>query len=304
MVSDAHLDEQQLVTVMLGAATPSVRAHVHNCPTCRRDVAVWSTIRSGTVVASSSAEAPLPDWVLLGALERVAAEPSPAPVLAAALARRRARWCWRLLCGQIRLVRRSIAAASALMLLLGVVVVINRSVGHGAVMLSVLAPLAAAVGLTLIYGPEIDPASELTATTGTSPRMVLLARLVLVCGYDFGLATAATVLAVALGEPGGFVALVGDWFGPMLALAALSLALAVLLRPGVGVAVALGLWALRLMAGFGSGTVSVQGLRLLSAGQAQAVRSAWTTSAPILIAAVALVTVAVVAAPRRLRLAA
>lgn len=294
MSADAHLDDEQLLAVVLERGDPATREHAHDCPACSALVTGWATIRAGVMVTDAVLERPVQPAVLAGALTRIAATPRrrPLPV------RRRARWGWLLLRGQVPLVRRSLAAATALMLLLGIVVLASRPLGRGGEVLSLLAPLAAALGLTLVNGPEIDPPAELTATTGTSLRLVLLARLVLVFGYDLALGLAATALTLVCTTSLGLSTLVLSWFGPMLLLSSVSFALAVLTRPAVGVTVALAAWALRLLAGAGP----VVRAGLLSAGQTQAIRDAWMTSLPIVLAAVAILAVTLAAAPRWLRL--
>ena len=78
------------------------------------------------------------------------------------------------------------------MVVLGVVVLLAAPHRHMALVLELFAPLAAAAALSMIWGPESDPSIELVVTTGTSPRDVLLARLVLVSVYDIALGLIAT----------------------------------------------------------------------------------------------------------------
>src|SRR5262249_36830228 len=156
-------------------------------------------------------------------------------------------------------------------------VVVAGGSGGGAKLLAAAAPAAAAVGLALLYGPEVDPATELTAASGTSPRVILLARLVLVLAPDLALALAATA-ATRPGSAGtGFGALVTSWFGPLLLLSALSLALAVLTRPAVGMSVALAVWLLRLSASLHDPTF---GRLPLPADHLDRFVQAWNTSLP------------------------
>lgn len=58
--------------------------------------------------------------------------------------------------------------------------------------------MIAAVGLALVYGPEVDPGLELALATPTAPRSVLLARMTLVFAYDLGLALAANAVVLAV----------------------------------------------------------------------------------------------------------
>lgn len=296
MATGNHLDDLQLLAVVSGRADNATRRHSLDCATCATRARGWATIAQGASTASAAGAA-VPARVLEGALDRIAATPvrrAPLPV------RRGMRWGWQLLRAQVPLVRRSMAAATALMLLLGVVVLLSRSAGRSGDVLSLMAPIAAAVGLSLIYGPEIDPPLELAVSTGTSPRLVLMARLVLVFGYDMALGVAATLLTLLCTTSTGFFALLLGWLGPMLLLSSLSFALAVLTRPAIGLSVALGLWALRLLAGAGNTTIVRSGV--LSTEQVQAIREAWTTSLPLVLAAAVVLAFTVTVVPHRLQL--
>lgn len=296
MVSDSHLDDLQLLAVAVGRADAASRRHSMACRTCAARVQGWAVIQRGAV-AIGGVEADVPTAVLVGALARITAisgRPTRVP------ARRGMRWGWQLMRAQVPLVRRSLGAATTLMLLLGVIVLLSRSGGRGGELLSLVAPVAAAVGLSLISGPEIDPSLELTVSTGTSPRVVLLARLVLVFGYDLVLGLAATGLTLLSTTGPAFSALVLGWLGPMLLLSSLSFALAVLTRPAVGLGVALALWAARVLAGAGDGTLVRSGV--LSTDQIHAIREAWVTSVPLVLAAAVVLAFTLCVVPRRLRL--
>jgi hypothetical protein len=179
-------------------------------------------------------------------------------------------------------------------------VVASARSGAAAGLLAAVAPAAAAVGLALLHGPEVDPAVELTAASGTSPRVVLLARLVLVLALDLALALAATTVARLGSADVAFGALVTAWFGPLLLLSALSLALAVLTRPAIGLGVALALWLLRLANSWHDPTF---GPLPLVTDHLDGFVQVWNTSLPTIAAALALVALTLAVAPRRMRFA-
>jgi hypothetical protein len=295
-----HLDEAELLAAVLGHAGPADRDHARTCPTCRPRLAEWSAVRAAAVVAAARPARPVPatlvDEVLAAARRPVPAR-APRPALAPGS---RLAWAGRLLAAQLPLLRRSLLAASGLMFLLGVLVVISGRSGTGAGLLAAVAPAAAAIGLALLHGPEVDPAVELTAVTGTSPRVVLLARLVLVLALDLALALAATAVARLGSADVAFGALVTSWFGPLLLLSALSFALAVLARPAVGMAVALVLWLLRLSE-FWPDTAF--GQVPLALDRLDGFARIWNTSLPTIAAALALVALTLAVAPRRMRFA-
>jgi len=303
--TDVHLDDAGLISVLNGRAPAWMSEHARACATCHERLGTWTAIRGGALVAADESYRRLPTSVVSNALDRSRVEERLAGPVCAAVGspRRRMVLVWLILTHQVPLVRRSLAAASAVMVVIGAMVVLVGGQGRAGTLVTLLAPLAAAIGLALVHGTDVDPSLELTAATATSPRTILLARLVLVTGVDFVMALAATILATIVAPGVSFGALVTAWLGPMLLLSSLSLALAVLSRPSVGIAVSLGLWAVRVAAG-GPDDVAIVPRHLLTNAQAAAIRDAWTTSLPTVGLALALAIVALSMAPRRLRLAA
>ena len=101
-----------------------------------------------------------------------------------------------LVAAQVRVVGHGLWMSSAVVMALGFAVA--WTAGRRG-MVGALAPLVAVFGVSHLHGPQHDPAFELTEATPTSPRVVLLARLLLVFGYDLGLALAASAgLTLAL----------------------------------------------------------------------------------------------------------
>lgn len=290
---DVHPDDGDLFDMILGAADSSVREHVLTCTTCTSRMHQWSAIRNAAV-AATPAPGPVPEAVIAGALGRVTHSRDDA-----AHTRRTLRWSAQLLRSQVPLVRSSLAAATAVMVVLGVVVLLATPHRHLALVLELFAPLAAAAALSMIWGPESDPSIELVVTTGTSPRNVLLARLVLVSAYDIALGLIATAITLVTATDLGFGNLVAVWLGPMLLLSAVSLAVSVLTRPLVGITVSLGLWAARLLSS--PDIAPIGRLHPFSVAQAQAVRTAWSTTIPVVAGAVVVLAVALAVAPSRLR---
>jgi hypothetical protein len=236
-----------------------VAAHVTACARCQHDLQGWYAIRAATQDAAPIL-APGRD-VLAGIHLRIAAQQGDGPLSLTFLAH--------LLLAQVPLVRRQIWVASALVMSLGLAVIFVYRAGADA-FLAMLAPIVAAAGIGFIYGYENDPPLEITLATPTSPRLVLLARLALVFGYDLLLALGLSALLAVSGQaPGDLQALILQWLGPMLLLSSISLALSLRLGSVAGVSVALVLWAMRLMLASASaanplGAASGQVLALLS----------------------------------------
>ena len=108
-----------------------------------------------------------------------------------------------------------------------------------------IAPLAAAASLAAVFGPEHDPACELTLATPTSPWKVLLARLTLVHGYNLILALGASLFLLTMIPADMLGGLVLGWLGPMTFLSALALLLSLWIGTGNSIAIAYGLWVIQ-----------------------------------------------------------
>jgi len=213
----------------------AIADHLASCPDCRAEVALWSAV--GDQVTAEDRRLPAPSKaVLLGALDRVRRERQrvSAPMR-----------LWQLLRAQVPLVRRSLWPASAVIMAASCLLSLGLPQG-GPILLAMVAPLVAAAGVAMIYGPENDPALELALATPTSPRQVLLARLALVYGYDLALALAGSLALSAFGGPAyALRGLVLSWLGPMTLLSALALTLSLWIGATNGATVSFLFWLAR-----------------------------------------------------------
>jgi hypothetical protein len=108
---------------------------------------------------------------------------------------------------------------------------------------ALVAPALAGAGIAYAYGPGVDPAFELTSTTATSGRMILLARSLTVFALNAALGLLASVFAAAM------VGITVGWLLPMTTVSALALAAATLSRSAnVGVLISLGAWGMVILA--------------------------------------------------------
>lgn len=180
-------------------------------------------------------------------------------VLEAALPERQSAWArWQqrllewwpglLIRAQIRIVQREIWVASLLVMALGgmVTVILGRHVGGSSLPLVIVAPIVAAMGVAFLYGPDVDPALEITLATPISSRLILLARLALVMGFNFGLGLAACLVLVLL-QPGlSLWPLLTAWLAPMAFLSSLAFLLSTLfVSPELSALLSLSLWILQ-----------------------------------------------------------
>jgi len=224
--------EDRLPLYAAGQLEPLERAemerHLHDCAECRADLDLWRAV--GIEVAASSSQTSAPPGLSERALARLHA-PSP---LRRALLRASS-----LLHAQAYLVRREMWPASAIIMAISTLVTYLSGKME---FVYFIAPLVAAASLAAIYGPENDPASELTLATPTSPWKVLLARLTLVHAYNLFLALAASLFLLLLIPPDLLGTLIVGWLGPMTFLSALALLLSLWIGTSNSIAIAYGLW--------------------------------------------------------------
>jgi hypothetical protein len=158
---------------------------------------------------------------------------------------------WLVLRSQPRVVQSELWTASAIVMGLGTLVTLAYSHSNAidvTLPFVLIAPVAAAGGIAFLYGSSQDPALEIELTTPVSPRQVLLARLVLVFGFDllFGLVGSA-VLSLLRADI-SFWPMVSAWLAPMTFLASLAfLLMTMTLDSTVNQLICLGLWILQNM---------------------------------------------------------
>ncbi len=157
-------------------------------------------------------------------------------------------WPILLLRAQLRVVRGEIWLASALVMALGLLVTLAMVSATGGGLLVLVAPLVAAVGVAFIYGPDVDPALEIELATPVPPRLVLLARLALVFGFNLLMGLAASAVLSLASAKVAFWPLVSIWLAPMTFLSALAFLLTVFtVNSYTSTTVSLLLWAFQSM---------------------------------------------------------
>ncbi len=214
-----------------GAQRAEIEIHLAGCPECRADLELWAAVSGEIHTANRPLAAP-------PALAEHALDQIHAPNrLTSAFLR-----TWQLLRVQALLVRHEMWPASALVMLMGVVVALLADRVN---FIYFLAPLVAASSLAMLYGPENDAAMELSLATPTSPWKILLARLSVVSGYNLLLSLGATLLLLFIAPPGLLGTIILGWLGPLTFLSALALLLSIWLGTNQAIAVAYGLWLLQ-----------------------------------------------------------
>jgi hypothetical protein len=186
-----------------------------------------------------------------------------------------------LLRAQLMVVRSDIFAASALVMAIGTGLTLlspsTRTLSDGTatpdgLALALIAPLITALGVSFLYGPEVDPAIEIEEATPVSQRKILLARLTLVFGFNLIMGLIGSLTIAAAGRIGmipmvDLSQIIEIWLVPMTFLSALAFLLAVMTGdPLAGIVASLGIWSFQAFRLFGEPSTFILTLpNLLSA---------------------------------------
>jgi hypothetical protein len=251
VTGDQH--PRHLLAALVNGTLPAadrraVQDHLRACASCRLQRAEWRALADGARRAAAEAllAEPLSDPA---PYERIERDLAPLP---AGPPERPLRHALAVLRGQVRLVHGGIWPASALVMTLGFAVCLLSRGALVGLVFTLFVPAVAAAAVALVYGPEADPSLELALATTTSPRTILLARLTLVFGFDLVLAALASAAVSVFGlAPGGLVALVELWLGPMLLLSAGTLLVSLYLGSAPALLAAIVIWTIRTSAEFG-----------------------------------------------------
>jgi hypothetical protein len=202
--------------------------HLADCADCQADLTLWTLAAQEIRTADSAKVAP--PHLADSAIERIHRPTAPRAALRRAI---------QLLRSQAPLVQREMFPATAAVMALGVIVAV---ISKHAEFIYFLAPLMAAASLSILFGPEHDPAHELALSTPTSSWKLLLARLSIVSAYNLLLALAA-MLVLMLAFP---VDLIGTLtlglLAPMAFLSALALLLSMWIGTSNAIAISYFLW--------------------------------------------------------------
>jgi hypothetical protein len=129
--------------------------------------------------------------------------------------------------------------ATAAVMALGVIVAL---ISKHAEFIYFIAPLMAAASLSILFGPEHDPAHELSLSTPTSSWKLLLARLSIVSAYNLLLALAAMLVLTIAFPPGLLGTLALGLLAPMAFLSTLALLLSMWIGTNNAIAISYTLW--------------------------------------------------------------
>lgn len=130
---------------------------------------------------------------------------------------------------------------SALITLLGAVIVLSKVLPDQELVLRASGPLLAYLGTIVAFRGKEARVLELELVCPPSPLQLALARLVVVLGYDIGLSLALSLLLL-IGSNGDVLALTLSWLMPLLLVAGLALLLSLRLSMQAAASVAYGCW--------------------------------------------------------------
>jgi hypothetical protein len=214
-----------------GAGRVEIENHLLTCVECQADLELWKAVSTEMVTADRDLSAP-PDLAnqALGQIHKRSG-------LVLAIHK-----TWQLLCTQVLLVQSDLWPASAAVMIMGVMVAL---LADNANIVFFVTPLMAASTLAVLYGPQHDPAMELSLSTPTSPWRILLARLSVVSAYNLLLALAATLVLLFIVPPGMLGTMILGWLGPLAFLSALALLLSVWLGTSSAITITYSLWILQ-----------------------------------------------------------
>ncbi|HLH63118.1 MAG TPA: zf-HC2 domain-containing protein [Ktedonobacteraceae bacterium] len=286
--SSGNLDE---------ASANRVREHLLACEPCRLELAGWEAIRDATLLATASAGLPSAQ-ILDQVWAKIDAPPVPQVVIRQWSPGSLGALFWLVFRKQVGIIHKSIWIVSAMIMVFGCILILAATLGNQShmheaqLLLALFASVIGASGVAFIYGAENDAGFELTLSTPTSIRIVMICRMILVVGYDLLLsALASTILALSYG--GGPWEIIQLWLGPMLLLASISLMLSMMVGSVIGL-----LFSLILEATQALPTNIEQGLLGLQLARPDL----WQTNPIIILLAVLFFVFAILYAPRQPRL--
>ena len=217
------------------AQTALVRAHLAECPACRKQLSEWQELASLTLTHREVPLAPPLSPLVFASLER---RPSLQQAAASAL-----HLIWS---------QRAFISHTWLLPSLGILIGLAALAAlafkplaayWASLPLFAVMPIAAALTTAFLYTFEDDPAGELIAAAPTSLAALLFARLTLALAVISLMGLAGSLLAALIGQPSGsLLDLIGLWLSPMLLLSALTTVLSLRLPPRLASGAALALW--------------------------------------------------------------
>lgn len=132
-----------------------------------------------------------------------------------------------LLLSQTRVIQRELWLASATVLLIGMIVTLTTP-DPDLLSFSVIAPIVAAASVAMLYDDDVRAMLEIEETTRASARLLLLARMTLVFGFNLILALIGSVILALFDSETLLIPLIMSWLAPMTFLAGFAFFLSII----------------------------------------------------------------------------
>lgn len=210
-----------------------VDSHLSSCQECRKDLKLWKAVSQTIQELESQVKAPTN--LAVRAMRQIESSSSKGDIFQRA---------WNILRSQLPIIKREIWPATAATMAIGYFAAMLAGKPEG---IRIFAPLIAAASISILYGPENDGAEELALSTPTSPRQILLARVVLVFGYNLILAGIATLAIAPFFDAIQLYPFILSWLAPMTFLSSLALLLSLVIGTGNAIAFAYGAWLIQFL---------------------------------------------------------
>ncbi|MBI5928534.1 MAG: hypothetical protein HY862_04455 [Chloroflexi bacterium] len=142
------------------------------------------------------------------------------------------RWVWLILQSQLRIIRKELWAASALVILLGTLVtfVSYQPNTDTFAPLVIFAPVMAAIGVALLYDAEYETQLEIEDATPAGILLILLARLLLIFSFNLVMTLGGSILLALTRSEISLGPLILAWLLPMTFLSSIAFLMSVVLR--------------------------------------------------------------------------
>lgn len=210
-----------------------IERHLETCESCQNDLGFWTTISDE--LQHEYEEISAPDDLFIQTLVKIRNDRGSGAILKRAFL---------LLKTQLRIIRQEIWLTSFLVTVLEVIA--GMISGHGEI-IQLLSPFVSAACLAQIYTPELDPAMEVEFASPTSPRQILLSRIVLSYGYNLLLAFTAHVCLYGFVQNAFIWEIILGWLGPMTFLSALALVLSMSFGMNMAIIISSSIWLFRIL---------------------------------------------------------
>lgn len=205
-----------------------LKKHLDGCEICQADLVLWNATTNE--IFRSNAQIQIPVDLTKKVKQKLR---SPGPLISVV------RQAWQLLRAQTSLVQSELWPVSALVMGIGILVAL---ISKQTLVIHLISPIVAASALAVVYGPDRDPAIELSRSTPTSAWKILFARLSIVSCYNLVLGLLASFALLFIIPVDMLGSIILGWIAPLVFLSALALLISIWWGTSTAITVSYGLW--------------------------------------------------------------